>query len=662
MGILRQLGFAGLFLAAVASCANAQISADLRPLAPGSDELVLRWVADASLTGPFDLLRKQLPLGVHVADVWPLDPVADLHVPGFTNGGVLSRADEASGAPGVRVYQLVDAGGGCSNALYVIKHASAVPGAEWFPPIGLALPWRGGVRRVSELFTEHPAMRAVQLAGPGFPLGNRLHQVHRLEDGSLSGGDWLIPAGAAVSVYWNDPGAVVMVGAAEPSPRALPAGGFVTGFQNLSTLSPRLGQPPMSYAEVLCGEAGVDWPDPDGDREPDVECPGPVGPELPGALAGGPYATTQQYDRDLGVFGGRVLVMLPGSPPLAWLGSAAGLDVAADVALLVNINKNDRDPDLPVRAWLPDDLAAPVSCRCPDSDGDGDDDCTEQLFGTDPLDPDSRGPDEDRDGVPDDLDACPAVPDPLQEDSDLDGRGDACDPCPLGDPACEDPDGDGTPAPFDNCPTTPAPSQSDLDHDGVGDACDNCPGLIWTSEADADSDGWGDGCDNCPITSNPDQEDRDADGLGDECDPCPEDFDAVIPVNDADGDGFGDPCDCDPGDPGSWRPPSHVARLTVTHAALGPGVDLTGLVWPSSSWWTGSGTRFDLARGRLESLRFDGLAASASCHRTDLVEPEFVEFEAGSYWYLVRPRNSCAAAPWGTERHGSSLDDDDPCP
>jgi len=73
------------------------------------------------------------------------------------------------------------------------------------------------------------------------------------------------------------------------------------------------------------------------------------------------------------------------------------------------------------------------------------------------------GQDSDSDGVPDDLDNCPAVYNPDQVDTDLDGFGDACD---------GDDDGDGVLDTEDNCPLVANPDQADADEDGIGDACD----------------------------------------------------------------------------------------------------------------------------------------------------------------------------------------------
>jgi hypothetical protein len=128
------------------------------------------------------------------------------------------------------------------------------------------------------------------------------------------------------------------------------------------------------------------------------------------------------------------------------------------------------------------------------------------------------GVDGDADGVPDDLDNCPATANPTQDDADNDGMGDDCDVC-----TDTDNDGFGNPGyPFntcqvDNCPQVSNPSQGDADEDGVGDACDNC--------TDTDGDGYGNPnfaantcpLDNCPAIYNAGQQDSNGDGIGDAC-------------------------------------------------------------------------------------------------------------------------------------------------
>lgn len=121
--------------------------------------------------------------------------------------------------------------------------------------------------------------------------------------------------------------------------------------------------------------------------------------------------------------------------------------------------------------------------------------------------------DRDNDGVPDEVDNCPAVANADQADRDSDGAGDACD---------ADLDGDGTDNEADNCPFVPNADQADLDNDGLGDVCD----------PDLDGDGTDNGADNCPSTANSDQADFDGDGAGDVCDPDA-DADGVANEDDA---------------------------------------------------------------------------------------------------------------------------------
>lgn len=91
-----------------------------------------------------------------------------------------------------------------------------------------------------------------------------------------------------------------------------------------------------------------------------------------------------------------------------------------------------------------------------------------------------------------------------------------------------DADGDGVPENVDNCPATACsspdlcanPDQLDTDDDGVGEVCDNCPASHNPSQSNGDGDRYGDQCDNCPGVSTPSLSDMDADGIGDACDAC----------------------------------------------------------------------------------------------------------------------------------------------
>jgi hypothetical protein len=138
---------------------------------------------------------------------------------------------------------------------------------------------------------------------------------------------------------------------------------------------------------------------------------------------------------------------------------------------------------------------------CPDTDGDGVDDCNDGC----PLDPNKIAPGVCGCGVPD-------------TDSDGDGDADCIDNCPtLYNPAQADGDGDGIGNVCDNCITTFNPGQEDPDGDFIGTACDNCPDIHNTGQDDGDGDGAGDPCDNCPVDPNPTQADCDGDGAGDVC-------------------------------------------------------------------------------------------------------------------------------------------------
>ena len=86
-----------------------------------------------------------------------------------------------------------------------------------------------------------------------------------------------------------------------------------------------------------------------------------------------------------------------------------------------------------------------------------------------------------------------------------------------------DRDGDGIPNDLDNCPADANPLQEDRDGDGIGDVCDLCPDdpilleeIILKrrlpakdandpAQPDSDGDGYGDQCDACPFVYNPDQ-------------------------------------------------------------------------------------------------------------------------------------------------------------
>jgi len=142
-----------------------------------------------------------------------------------------------------------------------------------------------------------------------------------------------------------------------------------------------------------------------------------------------------------------------------------------------------------------------------------------------------------------------------------------------------DDDLDGVRNDLDNCPNTYNPDQADSDSDGIGDDCDGCPddpdktdpgdcgcGL---PETDSDNDGTldcNDGCPNDPDKTNPGdcgcglpETDSDNDGTADCNDGCPNDPDKTasgdcgcgIPETDSDGDGI---LDCKEQGPGGDVP------------------------------------------------------------------------------------------------------------
>jgi OmpA-OmpF porin, OOP family len=134
-------------------------------------------------------------------------------------------------------------------------------------------------------------------------------------------------------------------------------------------------------------------------------------------------------------------------------------------------------------------------------------------------------PDSDNDGVPDNLDKCPATPPNVK----VDVMG-----CPM------DTDGDGVPDYLDKCPTVKGSGTlegcPDADNDGVADINDKCPGTPAGVKVDSkgcpldtDGDGVADYLDKCPgtpanvkVDANGCPPDRDGDGVPDYMDKCPD--------------------------------------------------------------------------------------------------------------------------------------------
>jgi hypothetical protein len=165
-------------------------------------------------------------------------------------------------------------------------------------------------------------------------------------------------------------------------------------------------------------------------------------------------------------------------------------------------------------------------------------------------------PDHDKDGVVDEVDACPNEAGELakkgcpNKDHDDDGVLDAEDACPAekgtaADKGCpvKDVDGDGVPDQKDGCPTEKGTLDrqgcplKDRDNDGVADDVDDCPAEPGTAAdkgcppkaADTDSDGIADDVDLCPSDAGVAErngcsktaKDADGDGLIDAVDACP---------------------------------------------------------------------------------------------------------------------------------------------
>lgn len=151
--------------------------------------------------------------------------------------------------------------------------------------------------------------------------------------------------------------------------------------------------------------------------------------------------------------------------------------------------------------------------------------------------------DSDKDGVPDERDACPKQPGSANAqgcpDGDGDGIKDADDQCPA-DPGtaatfgCPDSDGDGIANAKDQCPTVAGTTQMngcpDSDGDGIADKDDACPTVKGIAQfkgcPDSDGDGITDAEDKCPqvkgIAALQGCPDRDGDGITDADDACPD--------------------------------------------------------------------------------------------------------------------------------------------
>lgn len=178
-------------------------------------------------------------------------------------------------------------------------------------------------------------------------------------------------------------------------------------------------------------------------------------------------------------------------------------------------------------------------------------------------------PDEDGDGVIDMQDHCPQVPgiEALSgcPDRDGDGVADADDACPDESGSangCPDSDGDGVANRQDECPTIAGVAAlhgcPDSDGDGIADAVDECPTKAGSAASngcpDRDGDGIADKSDACPDVAGTLRTrgcpDRDGDGVADADDKCPDVEGPYSGCPDSDGDGLMDADDRCPDTPG----------------------------------------------------------------------------------------------------------------
>jgi hypothetical protein len=518
----------------------AGISLEAVPGVPGTGTFVLRWEAD--VPGPYHLLRNGQP---HAADV--SSPLA------------LAIASESAGAD--RTYTVTTDGGACSNEAYLRFERPAPTCADSPVGVPVALPWRHGFRTADDLLAWFPDAIAVA--------HQRLDTTEaalrwRRDDGTLAGVDFPVRRGAAVRLFFDAASpppreGLAVIGAEDPSGRWLLLPPTLDAEHPGTTVEVALPhRSRLAHADgLLCGEVGVEFPTSD-----PMECPA--------GLVRGQAGTTTVETRDPVSCAaiGRTRLQVP--PAVATFVGSFGTRPPQTRWLTVRRLGPSAGTGRPAVLFDPRADRTPGACRCLDTDGDREDDCSERLLGSDPSDPDSFGRDADGDGVPDEQDGCPTVADASQADADGDGRGDACDDCPT-DPAfaCPDRDGDGLRDVADPCPDLPLlagqDSHWDADWDGRGDDCDPCPRHFsppGRADGDPDADGVAEACDNCPFEANPDQADRDADGWGDPCDPNPDtpgDTDADgdrrpggtdncpdVPNSgqeDADADGAGDACD-----------------------------------------------------------------------------------------------------------------------
>jgi len=601
----------------LAAQARAGIALDMDYAGPDTSDVVLRWESEG--TGPFTLRIWDIQGAGRVADALRADPAGRVTMTGIA-GSPLMLPDEAllPGGIGTRAYQLIDEGdGSCSNLGYVAKRGSLL--AE--NPVSLAIPDRSSLRTLSAVLDRYPAVRHVEIAQPAVC---RQLAMERIPAGRF-GVDAFIPLGKGVEITLSRDSDIVIVGASgsrHDGTRIDLGSGCANGVLTSEHVSSPYGVDWRTSDDLLCGLEGRDWFDGNRDGRPDTCTQG---------IFDGISAFEVVLSPRRGVDDFEQCFVRVQFQQARFIGSAFVLDPIA--GWLASSGFRGRQPASVTLATR--DLGAPAACRCADNDGDGDDDCTERLMGTDPLDPASRGPDTDRDGLPDDADDCPASADPHQTDGDGDGFGDACDPDPF-DPlnGVVDPDGDGVYDAVDNCPSLSNSAQVDFDGDGIGTECDNCPDEANT-QADSDADGLGDECDSCPADPVPDF-DNDRACAADNCpyDPNPRQLDS-------DSDGFGDACECN----------SAPVRLPeVTDLRVGPvggsAALLRRLSWQVDGQW--GPPVYDVRAGRLSTLHEQRTLLGADCVKSSIRDDSIVEGPvAGARWYLVRMRTNCGVGVLG---------------
>jgi hypothetical protein len=196
-------------------------------------------------------------------------------------------------------------------------------------------------------------------------------------------------------------------------------------------------------------------------------------------------------------------------------------------------------------------------------------------------------------------------------------------------------------------PATQTGTGCDEQHPEACVTLTSASGGVW-SEIDFDGDGIYNSADNAPLEYNPSQSDSDLDGVPDVVDVCP-----TLPgtdMTDTDGDGAGDACDCASDDP--------TLRFVPTDE-FAYAVKPTKVEWnPLTTFTAGSATRFDVVRGWLHDLPNGWDAATCLASETgDSYVEDTETLPAGEgVWYLVRPRNACGTASYGTTSSNESRD------